>query len=291
MPLPRTVLVAISLLAASAGAVFAGCNQPQAGPSAGIDRNASVELRTTVETSYYDIAGDSSATILESARMSGPVDTEGNRAVGLATQKALLTTQTRSDGDLCWLSAATVTADLDMLLPRHIAPDTLDPAVAAGLERWSGSIATHEQRHVDIYVAGAGRAKAALDAVEPQPSCEAVAANVESAWEAAMARTEAEQESFHIEDRMRETVAREPLVAQVEANRARLDELEAQIASDDAELGRLRAEIDGTSSPSRHNALVDEHTGIVAVRNARVEELNALSAETNVLIEQLNWTT
>lgn len=116
------------------------------------------------------------------------------------------------------MTAMTVTLVITVTLPKLDNPSRLAPVLLARLEKFAAGADAHEQRHVDIYLAGAASMTEKMRAILPSITCGGVKALVDGVWSSQQTLIEQEQERFHEEDRARIRTLRQPIQAQIDAN-------------------------------------------------------------------------
>jgi predicted secreted Zn-dependent protease len=273
----RSVVAALALLA-SAG--FTACSSPPPAPP----RQPAV-VETSVSTTYYAVRGTTTAAIFAAIDANGPVETSGQRAVGVTSADWKLTSD---DVDVravpCVFPSLTVMLQLVVTLPRHEKPDDLPADLRDRWERFVARVAAHEQRHVDIYLEGAKAMKARLEATRTAVSCADLEKAIDAAWRAQQADIERAQAEFHAVDETTARSEREALQARLDGTRARLEPVAAEIRRLDTEIADLRRQVDAGRAE-----LVAQHNALAGQRRALAEEYNRLVADTNGLIDDLNW--
>jgi predicted secreted Zn-dependent protease len=273
----RSVVAALALLA---GAGLTACSSPPPAPP----RQPAV-VETSVSTRYYPVRGTTTAAIFAAIDANGPVETSGQRAVGMTSAEWQL-----NSGDVdvravpCVFPSLTVTLHLVVMLPRHETPDDLPADLRGHWERFVARVAAHEQRHVDIYLDGATAMKARLEATRTTVSCADLEKAIDAAWRAQQADIERGQTEFHTADETTARSEREALQARLDGTRARLEPVDADIRRLDTELADLRRQVDAGRAD-----LVAQHNTLAGQRRALAEEYGRLAADANGLIDALNW--
>jgi predicted secreted Zn-dependent protease len=222
----------------------------------------------------------------------------------------------------------TIRADIAVLLPRHANEAALPPSLRKNWEAYEEGVAVHEQRHVDIYLDGAQDIKTLMSEIGRQKDCSTLETKVETVWSDEQDRINGLQQAFHHEEDLRLAAKRQPLEAQIQANRTKLNGLQSQISalerrisslkselnSLDAQLDSVEAQIEQISDQfpgvlpdtvrarledlviqrnellGSYNTRVDAHNGSLADRTKLVDEYEPLLATTNALVDQFNWT-
>jgi len=282
-----------------------------------------VTLTTNKTTTYYSVHETTTAKIFHAIEAHGLRDQDGERAAGLTAAKSEMTLNGRETGALCTPEFVKITLNLVVTLPRHERVTDLSNDLRERWEHFAAAVATHEQRHVDIFANGANAAKARIEAaLKNWASCAALQATVRSLWTNQEMETQKAQRVFDDEDRARVAEDRKPLQAAIEAKKAQLTRMSAEIRQLDATLedlsrraGAVREKVDtvnaditkangNCSRPTEriqvlcrqydalvasHNAVVAEHSSVVAHRNRLADEHNVLVESINALVEALNW--
>jgi len=289
-----------------------------------------VTLKTSSSTRYYPVRGTTTLAIFDDIDRSGLFDSKAHRAVGLTSADWNMDWQGRETRPgLCGASSVAITLTLVVTLPQHKRLNDLSPDITASWGRFAAGVAAHEQRHVDIYLAGARRVRTLMETTLARPaSCAELGSKIRGLWASQQADIERAQDQFHIEDEARRRDDRKPLQAQIDINQARLSALSAEMRTLDQNLAALKRRYDttqgelnaiqaemgksGASPPScsqsgvtrriqalcqqytarvaAYNALVEQHNGIVSRRGHLADEHDRVVATTNTLIEALNWT-
>ena len=288
-----------------------------------------IELETTLSTTYYEVNGTATEDIFASIEANGPTDNAGSQGSGLTS----VDWEYVWSGDLapsgaCSIRELTISADITIELPQHADEASLSETLSANWQAYAQGVAEHEQRHVDIYLAGAEAIRAALEALGSEESCEELEGRIDKIWGDQQALINGLQETFHSEEDARLAAQRTPLEVQIEATRSELDSLRSRIYELDQEIGRLRAEIrvfdnevasidaqikqindqfpndlpdtirqrledlieQSNDLLFSYNQRVDEHNATIHVRNALSDQYDSLLLETNQIVEEYNWT-
>ncbi len=281
-----------------------------------------------VSRQFYTVYGSTTDEIFRSIERLGPTGEKGERATGLAAAKRSYEYATRENRTSCATSAMTVTLAITVTLPKLDNPSRLSSVLLARWENFAAAVAAHEQRHVDIYLAGAAAMTEKMRSILPSITCAGVKAQVDAVWSSQETLTDQEQERFHEEDRARILASRQPIQAQRDANDARLRDLRSQAAAIDADLAAMKGQIDGLGTQiaglkrqmesierrypnlvipeptygeyerlrTQHNSLVsqlsplvDRHNSTLGRSRTLADQDKTLVGEINGLVEQLNW--
>jgi predicted secreted Zn-dependent protease len=319
-------------------ALSAACSGGQAAPPADAIPSATatnptalptpeIVVESSVTTEYYEVLGKTTQEILSYIKENGPVDGNGSRASGLTRAEWSLEWSRTSTSRTCTIREMTISMDLVIILPA-LDVAALAPNLQQSWQGYASNIATHEQRHVDIYIEGAETLKQRMEEVTAEPDCATLEDRVTTIWEDQRALTNQDQDSFHTEDGARIEAKRTPFRDQIDLNNARLvtliDEIRAlddQIAALDQQLeatapqiemlseaiAAIEDEYDGISLPPEvqeqyeslrsqyiallpaYNAVVAQYNDAVGDRNDLAKEHGQLTNETNTLIETYNW--
>lgn len=323
------VLALAALLAAPAcggGDKGATTTQGDSRTDSRLDGSDLVELKTTLETTYYDVEGLSTEAIFNHIERNGPTDGEGKRGSGLTSVVWGYEWQGGPEEGDCSINSMTIRADMVVTLPRHVQEEQLSAEVKSNWDSYAGGVATHEQTHVDIYEAGAKELQKSMAKIGAQKSCDVLETEIKRVWNEGQNGINARQASFHNDEYGRLAGQRQPLSDKIDGNRGQIASLQRQIDSLGRELRDLSSEIEGlvgqidsvddqvkkvnesAQSPQdkqaqlvvllqqrnalqgRHNAAVDEHNEALNQRNALVKQRDDLINETNELVDLFNWT-
>lgn len=278
---PRvSVRRAVATLALLAGPGLTACASPPPSPP-----RQPVAVETSVSTRYYSVRGTTTQEIFAAIDANGLVETSGQRAVGMTSADWKLTS-----GDVnvravpCVFPSLTVILNLVVTLPRHETPDEMPADLRDRWERFAARVATHEQRHVDIYLEGAKAMKARLEALRTAVSCAKLEKAIDAEWRAQQADIERAQTEFHAADEATARSEREALQARLDGTRAQLEPMDAEIRRLDTELADLRNQFEAGRAE-----LAAQHNALAGRRRALGEEYNRLAADANGLIDALNW--
>lgn len=291
-----------------------------------LSRAAVIALETSVETEYYTVEGQTTEAIFGFIEREGPTDGEGKRGSGLTSVTWGYEWEGGPESGDCSIRSMTISAEIVVTLPRHVAPDTLPQQIGANWDSYAAGVAEHEQRHIDIYEQGAQELKQRMKEIGAFPSCDALENEIKRVWAEEQSAINERQSEFHDQEFERLSGQREPLAAQIDANRARIDDLSAQIRALDEFLTTKRSEIESLATSieevdaqiravnessgslpdkqaqltvlvqqrnalqSAHNAAVDEHNRALGDREALVAQRSQLIGDTNELVELFNWT-
>jgi len=287
-------------------------------------------LKTSTETRYYPVRGLTATAIFADIDKNGLFDKRGRHALGQASVEWKMDSHgIEVRGGLCEQPSMTITLSIVVTLPEHKRLSDLPPDVKTNWQRFAARVATHEQRHVDIYMTGARGMKGRMEAVLAKPgTCSELQKTIRGVWDSEQADVEKAQEQFHVEDEAKSQEDRKPLQAKIDVNQKRLSALASELQSLDqalealkqrrdntqAELNAVKAEM-GKAGASPHtcaqsgltgkllalcpryhalvatyNGLVEEHNAMASRRNSLAAEHNQIVATTNTLIEAINWT-
>lgn len=300
----------------------------------GVSATTSQVLALTSEHTdvFYPVFGTVTHDIFAAIEANGPVsgeETEGHFTAGLAEYEATLDYATRVVRGACVIESGTVAVGFVVTLPRHEQYASLSPELQSRWDAYERRVATHEQRHVSIFAGVIDEVTAEIDGLSGQfADCDTMEAETNAVWDAAFERDRALQAGFHRDVARFSDEHRAPLEASIDANEARLDdlngrleawsaestELGTQIASLDADAAVLVARMDeietvypdlvlpeplfeeyGALSAEAQgliearNELASRHGALVEAFNAATDEFNAINTATNELIEDLNW--
>ncbi len=288
-----------------------------------------IKVAATTAKQYYTVYGSTSDELLSYVENYGPIDDKGVRGTGVTLYTTNLTWDSNRDPRACAIATMTIQVDLKVVLPTLDSRTSLDAVLGSYWAKFAAGVATHEQRHVDIYLQGADAIRQKMLAIQPTLGCTALESAVNDVWSTQHMLTDQEQDRFHAAERARIEAARAPLKSQLDADRTRLDALSAQVAGLDSSLGTLSAQLDQlkglldavktqvtafedkyqtTPAPSdvyqqyqtllaqynnlipAYNALVDQLNRQVSQRAALVAESDGLRDQSKALADQYNWT-
>jgi predicted secreted Zn-dependent protease len=301
---------------------------PTVAPSATAPAAERIKVSSNRRTEYYAVSGATSEEILSYIQAHAPLDDHGARAVGLTAYVPSLDWESNHDPRACAIARMNISIDLKVTLPSLANLAQLPQSIQASWNGYVGGVAAHEQRHVDIWLAGAQTIRQRMSDIQPTTGCAALEARVLEVWKTQQEITNRQQEQFHQQEFARLEAARAPLKAQIDTNRARLDALSSQIAGYDATMNTLSQQLDSLRSLmdsiqaqakaledkyrdvptppevyeqynrliSQYNSLIPSFNALVAnynnqagQRNALVSQADALRAQTNDLVDQYNW--
>jgi len=289
-----------------------------------------VVLKTSNVTRYYPVRGLTTTAIFDDIDKNGLFDSMGRPALGQASVDWKMDWQgSGARSGLCDQAWMTITLNIVVTLPEHKRPNDLPPDIKANWQRFAARVATHEQRHVDIYLSAARRMKSRMEAILSQSgACSTLENTIGSLWASERADVEKAQHQFHVEDAAKNQDDRKPLQDKIDVNKKRLSAIASELQSLDqtleaqtrrrdntqAELTAVKAEMgkSGASPPicaqsgltskllalcqrysasvAAYNALVEDRNEVVSRRNNLAHEHNQIVATTNTLIEAINWT-
>jgi predicted secreted Zn-dependent protease len=279
-----------------------------------------VRVETSTSTRFYSVTGKTTGAIFEQILGNGLFEKNGLRAMGLTSGEwgvAWQAFDAGASGGWCNPSSVTVTMHIVVTLPRHQDTDALTEDLRTRWTRFAARVDAHEQRHVDIYLAGANALKSELDALvrrrAPWSSCAAFEGAVRAAWKQQQTSTEDAQRRFHDEEKATLDRDRGPLQAQLDAHKARLAALDGEMrdlaASAEVFSGRIqqaRTAMDAANAEIvksrtacaqargsgalraaclRQQATID---AAVAAHNALVHQHNATVNRRNELVDEFN---
>ena len=280
-----------------------------------------VKVKVNRSTEYYSVRGEAAQEILGSLHTNSPMHVDGKRASGVTSGSGSLAV-------VC--SPYTITIELNLLvtLPQHHQLDGLSAELTARWQSLVTSVTAHEQRHVDIYLAGAKTMKKRMEAISISRPCEDIQHEIQSIWTSQQAEMKEAQARFDAEDAVRVDLNRQPLRAQIDSNQARLTAMESEVRDLDRTANDLRRQLRTVQTniesvavemrkanaslsscpqarPSQHiGALCQQHSNLVAAsdrlvhqldeamsrRSALVNEHAQVRTVTNDLVDAYNWT-
>lgn len=324
---PYLLLIAAFTVGLLTLACGGGNEGAQSTPASGSDsersterRDASppgIELDTSLETTYYDVAGKTTESIFSHIENNGPTDGEGKRGSGLTSVVwgyewqggPEVATCPACDSE-CSIRSMTVKAEMVVTLPKHVDEGSLPPDIRANWEAYAESVAVHEQTHVDIYENGAGKIRERMRAIGAMSDCDELESEIKRIWDEEQASINQQQALFHQQEADRLEQQRTPIAAQIDANRAAIDSLQGQIRMLDTEIAGLRGDIDelileingidqeikaindSDESPADKQAklviLVQQRNALQARHNEAVDKHNGVLAQREPLVNKRN---
>jgi predicted secreted Zn-dependent protease len=323
-----TALFVLAFGVACGGGGNGGSNAGQGGSQTDtqLDGSDLIDLKTTLETTYYDVDGLTTEAIFSYIERNGPTDGEGKRGSGLTSVVWGYEWQGGPEGGDCAIGSMTIKADMVVTLPRHIHEDQLPAVVRSHWDVYAEGVDVHEQTHVQIYEDGAKELRQSMAKIGPQKTCDQLESEIKQVWTEGQNRINARQASFHSDEYARLARQREPLSDKIDDNRSeigtlqrqidalgrkirdlstQISELEGEIAAIDAQVKKVN---ESSQSPQdkqaqlvvllqqrnslqlRHNDEVEEHNEALDDRNALVKQRDDLIDETNDLVDLFNWT-
>jgi predicted secreted Zn-dependent protease len=289
-----------------------------------------VLLKTSHSIRYYSVRGMTAGAIFDDIDKNGLFDHEARRAVGLTSAEWKVDWKViEPHPGLCRLESMTIAVVLGVTLPQHDRLNDLSENIRTKWQRFAARVAAHEQRHVDLYLGGAKRMKARMEAIlTRRSSCSELESTVRGIWASQEAETEGTQNEFHREDAAKIREGQKPLQARIDTIQTRLaaidsemrrldqtldslkrqsDRTHAELDGLKAEMARSRASLASCSQPrptagiqalcqrysglvAAYNALVGQSNDAVTRRNGLADEHNRVGAVINDLIEEINWT-
>ena len=328
----------IAVLAATVLTLACGGKDDDGDSSGGSDRETSTQLSpaepeesgivldTTLETAHYPVEGTTTESIFSHIERNGPTDGEGKRGSGLTSVVWGYEWQGGPEVGECSIRSMTIKAEMVVTLPQHVNVESLPPDIRDDWDEYSGSVAIHEQTHVDIYTDGAEAIRERMLAIGSMETCDTLEAEIKHVWAEEQTEINNTQAVFHQQEFDRLAQQRAPIAAKIDANRAEINSLHDQIATLDGVVKALRNELDSLISEldsvdaqikavnesnetpqdkqaklvvlvqqrnalqARHNNAVDEHNEALAQREPLVVQRNQLINETNDLVDEFNWT-
>jgi predicted secreted Zn-dependent protease len=285
-----------------------------------------IDLKTTLQTTYYDVEGLSTDAIFNYIERNGPTDGEGKRGSGLTSVVWGYEWEGGPEDGECEISSMTIKAEMVVTLPRHLRPDDLPASIRSYWDNYAGGVAEHEQTHVDIYEDGALELQRDMAKIGAQKTCDGLEAEIKRVWTEGQDRINARQADFHEEEYARLARERGPLSEKIDENREEIASLQRRIDSlareiralsdeiedlvaDIAEIDKQVEEVNQSSQlpqdkqaqlvvllqqrnalQGRHNDAVDDHNDALGDRNTLVRQRDNLISDTNELVTRFNWT-
>jgi len=286
-----------------------------------------IKLESGLATSYYNVQGLTTEDIFRYIEQNGPTLEDGTRGSGITAVVWAYDWTGSQDGGGCRIDSMTIRADISVLLPRHANEANLPANLRRNWQEYEEGVAIHEQRHVDIYLDGADDIKTVMSEIGRQKDCKVLEGKVETVWSDEQRRINGLQQEFHHDEDLRLAAKRQPLEAQIAANRSKLSTMQGQISSIERqisalknELGSLDAQLDNVEEQidqisdqfpgvlpetirtrlealviernellGSYNTRVDVHNKALSDRAALIASYDPLLAATNALVEDYNW--
>lgn len=261
-------------------------------------------VNVTQRQNTYSVTGVTTDAIFDSIERNAP-RLAGTVALGVARIETNYTwKETFRDGK-CAVESMTVNLTLTVTLPTHLQIGSLSPSIRPKWDAFVNEIASHEQRHVDIYIEGPREMTNAILAIPNDPSCAALDLQVRRVWNEQLNLVEVRQEAFHVEDRARTDERQRPVKMQIDAARARIAGLSAQITSLDGQVSRMQGErtaidsqlsslnaemqrIQASYPNGAPSSVIDRYESLRSQYNSLAGRYNSLGTEANALIDQRN---
>jgi predicted secreted Zn-dependent protease len=161
-----------------------------------------VSLKTSSLIHYYPVRGTTTLAIFDDIDRNGLFDSRAGRAVGLTSADWKMDWQGReTHPGLCGTTSVAITLNLVVILPQHKQLNDVSPDITANWGRFAAGVATHEQRHVDIYLAGARRVRTLMETILAKPaSCAELGSKIRGLWASQQADIERAQDQFQMAD-------------------------------------------------------------------------------------------
>lgn len=264
---------------------------------------ASIQLDTSLEETYYDVEGTTTESIFSNIEQNGPTDGVGKRGSGLTSvvwgyewQGGPETAACPSCEGECSIRSMTIKAEMVVTLPKHVDEDSLAPDIRENWEAYAESVAVHEQTHVDIYEEGASTIREHMLAIGSMSDCDDLEAEIKRIWAEEQAEINRQQAEFHQQESDRLEQQRAPIAAHIDANRAEIGSLQGQISALDAEIADLRADIDELileiNDIDQEIKAINDSDEAAADKQAKltilIQQRNALQARHNTTVDKHN---
>ncbi len=287
-----------------------------------------IVLATNSSTKYYNVTGTTTVDIFASIDRNGPRNDKNEKGSGLTAASWAYRWQPQNSPDGCIIASMTITLDIIVTLPKHVAESTLSASLASKWNQFETSVDRHEQTHVDINLAGAKTIREKMTAIRSAANCDTLSKQVDALWTSEQQTIENAQNTFHAQEDARIASLRKPLQDQIDINRARIATLATQIQGLDTSLATMNSDLTNVSNqldalkgqidailakyptgnlPSEvfteyedlrrlynalapnFNQLVSQYNSAIAMRNQVADEHDKLVDATNVLVDQFNW--
>lgn len=163
-----------------------------------------VRVEKTLEDNYFDVWGTTADEVFDSIRKKGLGGVPGRAASGVtkANLSASMQISSSPDGGPCSIESLALTLKLDVTLPRHGRPGSLDKATRENWEVYATGVEAHEYEHVGIEEQGMRDVATQLerlmeDPTLPGPGPEGCRRIVDELLAAQRKVTDQRHETFH----------------------------------------------------------------------------------------------
>jgi predicted secreted Zn-dependent protease len=267
-----------------------------------------VEAASKSRDRFYEVRGSSADAVFASIGRQKLGNTPGRSASGLTESKLSYSLESIYGGNKpCRIISLQLHLDIQVTLPRHASPGTLDSDTRRNWEIYATAVEAHEYRHVELELRGleelSERLSRAITAGKiTAPGKSSCANYVDELLRQQRSLTRSRNEDFHIE------AAQEVRDLQAMAQK-RLEVFDAELARDDRTLIEFDALIRNvriqyenlleaiplTSSRQRAESrlvargLGEELNAAIEQRNLLLEELRMQRRERGRLVEDLLW--
>jgi predicted secreted Zn-dependent protease len=180
----------------SLGLVYLAALPALADPALMLTAYPQVSVQDRIQTRYYPVSGSTYEAIMKSLAANGPAVVRGGITVADTRARLGFSSEYRASPTLCALSNAKLSLSLLVSLPRHTAPQSMEPGLRRRWQDFVGHVTAHEWRHVAIYRTGVLRAKQAFERLDSQPHCELLAQQMKSLWALAQQSIAKENQAF-----------------------------------------------------------------------------------------------
>jgi predicted secreted Zn-dependent protease len=160
-----------------------------------------VNLVSDVTRAYFNVAGTTAEEINASLLANAPVDSRGQKALGLTSYRVVISGTKCSLPASCAIGRYTIGINARITLPLLTTAASIDPALSAAWTAFADTVSVHEDRHVTIAVEAMEEVKRQLLALDPKPNCAEVDHAVDIVWRLANEAMDRRQQAFHTADR------------------------------------------------------------------------------------------
>jgi predicted secreted Zn-dependent protease len=266
-----------------------------------------VRLVSNITTENYLASGITTESIFLAIKAVNLQDSDRNDAVGLTEMESTYALKSEGDAENCRIKSMIISVEIKVTLPGWSVEGSVPPLLVSRWERFVESVKVHEERHVDIYIAGFERVRESVVRLPPRAGdCDALASRIRLIWEREQSRIEVEQEAFHKEDDERVALAKRPLQARLDGLKVELDQKKEELKNLDGQLVELTERLDLLSISlegyrrrypnlvlpepdfSAYNRSVVAYNSATTLYNKLVAERTAATGQHNDLVEGLN---
>jgi len=289
-----------------------------------------VSITYDIKRSTYDVVGVTSIDIHDSMKENSPecdLDegfseyyAEGCFVVDYSPSKSSFDIEELSDG-ACIVNSLHINYDLEIILPNHLYPDSMDQRFQTLWKNKVRSVASHEQIHLDIALEQLNRLRTAFteqlyDRYDECDEMTRVSENIMNNWESTYNQAQKDFDDTDSEKCDSKTNRLEikvdsldseldDLIASMNVYESEIDSIDTKIESDEAEIKKYKLELSQINTRldesnrtlnnleklgdiKRYNQLVPTYNNLLKESNAASRKYDLLFDESNRLIDQYN---